>query len=149
MLGVRLSPERFGMDIQEIQSICQQLIDDHKVDFLDVSLWDVFKMPDEEKYQKQPLLDHFTSLDLKGVRLTVAGKIRNGKDVQNTLNAGVDFVTIGRSAILHHDFPKKVMNDPEFVPVSTPVSKEYLKKEGLGDEFVEYMRNWPHFVEES
>ena len=55
-------------------------------------------------------------------------------------------MTIGRSGILHHDFPAKVINDPNFEPIQTPVSKEYLKKEGLGDNFVEYMKRWPNFV---
>jgi 2,4-dienoyl-CoA reductase-like NADH-dependent reductase (Old Yellow Enzyme family) len=39
--------------------------------------------------------------------LTVAGNIRTGKDVSKILESGVDFVTIGRGGILHHDFPKK------------------------------------------
>ncbi len=38
LLGVRLSPEKFGMDIQEIKTICQQLIDGNSIDFLDISL---------------------------------------------------------------------------------------------------------------
>ncbi|NND95132.1 MAG: NADH:flavin oxidoreductase, partial [Flavobacteriales bacterium] len=63
-----------------------------------------------------------------------------------TLEQGVDFVTIGRSAILHHDFPIKIMEDFEFEPVKCPVSTEYLTKEGLGPDFIEYMRRWPYFV---
>ena len=55
LLGVRLSPERFGMDLQEIKTISQQLIDDHEIDFLDISLWNCFKMPEDEKYQNQTL----------------------------------------------------------------------------------------------
>lgn len=146
LLGVRLSPEKFGMDLFEIKSLCQQLIDEGNIDFLDISLWDCFKLPDEEKFQTYSLLEHFTSLDLKKVLLTVAGKIRSGSDVRMVLNAGVDFVTIGRSAILHHDFPVKVMEDPNFTPIETPVSKAYLQKEGLGDKFIKYMNRWPNFV---
>ena len=80
------------------------------------------------------------------MRLTVAGKIRNGEDVKNTLDSGIDFVTIGRSAILHHDFPEKVINDPNFRATETPVSREYLQKEGLGKCFIDYMSKWPNFV---
>ncbi len=147
ILGVRLSPERFGMDLEEVKTIVQQLVDGNKVDFLDISLWDCFKMPHEEKYQNKTLLKHFTDLNFKNVKLTVAGKIRNGADVFKILDAGVDFVTIGRSAILHHDFPKRVMDDPNFKCTPTPVSKTYLQNEGLSDVFVDYMRKWEGFVD--
>ena len=146
LLGVRLSPERFGMDLQEIKTISQQLIDDHGIDFLDISLWDCFKMPDDAKYQDQSLLAHVTSLNLKDVKLTVAGKIRTGKEVNAILQAGVDFVTIGRSGILHHDFPKKDIENPDFEPEKNPVSKQYLNSEGLSEKFIDYMRRWPDFV---
>jgi len=149
LLGVRLSPERFGMELPEAKTIAQQLIDEEKIDFLDVSLWDCFKLPEEEQHKGRTLLEHFTNLGLKTVKLTVAGKIRSGNDVQKILDAGVDFVTIGRSAILHHDFAQQVMNDPDFTPLETPVSAEHLRKEGLGEAFVKYMSGWPGFVEEA
>ncbi len=147
LLGVRLSPERFGMDLQEIKTISQQFVDQEKVDFLDISLWDCFKLPEEKAYQDKSLLEHVTSLDYKNVKLTVAGKISSGKDVHEILNSKVDFVTIGRSAILHHDFPKQVMENPNFKPESLPVSKAHLKDEGLSDMFINYMNRWPEFVE--
>jgi 2,4-dienoyl-CoA reductase-like NADH-dependent reductase (Old Yellow Enzyme family) len=147
LLGVRLSPEKFGMDLQEVKTISEQLANEALIDFLDISLWDCFKMPEDEKHQNLSLLEHFTSLDLKKVKLTVAGKIRSGKDVHSILDSGVDFVTIGRSGILHHDFPKQVIQNSDFKPIETPVSANYLKQEGLSDKFVEYMRRWPDFVQ--
>lgn len=146
LLGVRLSPERFGMDLLEVKKACKILIDDQKLDFLDISLWDSFKLPTEEKYQTKSLLDHFLEIDRKEVKLTVAGNIRNGKDVLNILKRGVDFVTIGRAAILHHDFPKKVIENNNFTTIKTPVSVDYLKSEGLSEKFIDYMRKWPDFV---
>lgn len=146
LLGARLSPEKVGMDIDEVKIICRQLIDEGKIDFLDISLWDSFKLPEDPRYQNSSLLEHFTSLDLKGVKLTVAGKISNGKEVQQILKSGVDFVTIGRSGILHHDFPVKVIENPDFEPIQIPVSKDYLRKEGLSDTFITYMNRWPNFV---
>jgi 2,4-dienoyl-CoA reductase-like NADH-dependent reductase (Old Yellow Enzyme family) len=152
LVGVRLSPEKFGLRLSEVKLLCQQLINSGKIDFLDVSLWDSFKYPEEEQDDEQgkekKLLEHFTELDFKNVLFTVAGKIRSGKDVNTILNAKVDFVTIGRSAILHHDFPQKVIDNPQFEPITLPVSKEYLKKEGLSDIFINYMKRWPGFVKE-
>jgi 2,4-dienoyl-CoA reductase-like NADH-dependent reductase (Old Yellow Enzyme family) len=146
LLGVRLSPERFGMKLKEVKKIAQRLIEEGNIDFLDISLWDTFKLPEEEAYQKYSLLEHFTNLDRRFVKLTVAGKIRTGQDVKKVLDAGVDFVSIGRSAILHHDFPERVMQNSDFSPVETPVSADYLRKEGLGEEFIKYMQRWDGFV---
>ncbi|MFK7936172.1 MAG: NADH:flavin oxidoreductase [Saprospiraceae bacterium] len=146
LLGVRISPERFGMKLAEMKTLCQQLVDSQQVDFLDVSLWDVFKMPEEEAHSDKTLLEHFTELDYKNVKLTVAGNIRNGEAVQKMLATKVDFVTVGRAAILHHDFPVKVMEDANFEPISLPVSRAHLRKEGLSEKFVDYMANWKGFV---
>lgn len=146
LLGVRLSPERFGMQLSEVKTICKQLINNHDIDFLDLSLWDVFKQPEENEHNNKTLLQHFTELDYKNVKWTVAGNINTGKDVQTVLDAGVDFVTIGRSAILHHDFPKQVIDKPNFVPVPLPVTETYLAKEGLSEKFVTYMKRWDGFV---
>jgi 2,4-dienoyl-CoA reductase-like NADH-dependent reductase (Old Yellow Enzyme family) len=44
-LGVRLSPERFGMDLGEILGLAGALLKDDRIDYLDMSLWDCFKPP--------------------------------------------------------------------------------------------------------
>jgi 2,4-dienoyl-CoA reductase-like NADH-dependent reductase (Old Yellow Enzyme family) len=146
LIGIRLSPERFGMDLQEIKTLAQQLIDTNQIDFLDLSLWDCFKYPEDANYQNQSLLDHFASLQLKRVKLTVAGNISTGKDVHTILESPVDVVTIGRSGILHHDFPKRVMANTNFIPQALPVTATYLQQEGLSKTFIEYMKRWPGFV---
>ena len=53
---------------------------------------------------------------------------------------------MGRAGILHHDFPKQVEKDKDFVMHSLPVSREYLGKEGLSDAFIKYMSGWDGFV---
>jgi len=146
LLGVRLSPERFGMKLSEVKEVTLRLINEGNVDFLDISLWDVFKQPQEEEHKQKSLLKHFTELFRGAVKLTVAGNIRTGNDVHKMLEAGVDFVSIGRAAILHHDFPKRVMENSDFTPITTPVSQDYLRKEGLGEDFITYMQRWDGFV---
>ena len=148
LLGVRLSPERFGMDLEEIKIVCKQLIETNKIDFLDISLWDSFKDPVEEEHKDKTLLQHFTELNRKKVLLTVAGNIRTGEDVDKIISSDVDFVTIGRAAILHHDFPNKVLENQEFIPIDTPSPKEHLRKEGLSEKFIEYLKVFKGFVEE-
>ncbi len=144
LLGVRLSPERFGMEPAEIKILSQQLIDSGAIDFLDLSLWDVFK---PSGFSDQSLLAYFTDLDRQSVRLTAAGKIHGASEASQTLEGGMDFVAIGKSAILHHDFPAQVLRNPDFRPVSTPVSRVHLEREGLGPAFIDYMERWEGFVE--
>ena len=146
LLGVRLSPERFGMHMQEIITLIGLLIKDGKIDFLDLSLWDVFKEPEEEAFKGKSLLDHFAAIDYGNIQWTVAGQIRSASSARTVIDAGADFVTIGTAAIIHHDFPKKVRMDSSFTSVSLPVTTPYLKGEGVGDNFVEYLRKRPGFV---
>ncbi len=147
-LGVRLSPERFGLDMMEIRAIAARLMAEQKIDYLDMSLWDTFKAPAHEAYQEKSLLEWFTELPRGGVRLGAAGKIRNGAEVAQAMAAGLDFVVIGRGAILHHDFPRRMAQNPHFEPVPLPVPTEHLRQEGLGPAFVDYMRTWKGFVAE-
>ena len=92
------------------------------------------------------MLNHFTELDFKNVKLTVAGKIHTAEEVNKILQSKVDFVTIGRAGILHHDFPVKVMNDANFKTIDLPVTIEHLQAQGLSDKFINYMNNWKGFV---
>lgn len=147
LIGVRLSPERFGMQLSEMKIICDRLYQEDKIDMIDLSLWDCFKLPEEEEFKDQSLLAHFASMDRKNVKMTVAGNIRTAEDVQKVIEAGVDFATIGRSAILHHDFPKLVQNDSDFEPMSLPVTRDHLKNEGLSESFINYLGNWPGFIQ--
>ena len=146
LLGVRLSPERFGIRLAEALSVCEQLIAGGEIDFLDISLWDSFKLPEEEAYQGSSLLSHFAELSRGKVLLTVAGKIMTAEHVRDVLAADVDFVTIGRGAILHHDYPRQVMNNDSFEPIALPVSRAHLAQEGLSETFIEYMNGWKGFV---
>ena len=146
VVGVRLSPERFGMKLMEARSVAQRLMQEGAIDFLDMSLWDVLKEPEEEEFRGRSLLSCFAELDRGRVRLGAAGKMMSGADAAQCLASGVDFAVIGRAAVLHHDFPIKVAADPQFHAIATPVSADYLRNEGLGPAFVDYMRRWKGFV---
>ena len=146
LLGVRLSPERFGLRLGEMITVAARLLADQKIDFLDMSLWDVFKEPEEQEFGGRTLMSYFTELDRGAVRLGVAGKIRTPQDAERTLAAGADWVMLGRAAIVHHDFPDRYRADSRFVPVETPVTRAYLASEGLSEAFIDYMAGWKGFV---
>lgn len=146
-LGVRLSPERFGIKLMESCEVAQRLMHEAKVDYLDMSLWDVFKEPVEPEHQGRSLMSYFAELERGDVRLGVAGKVKSAEAVRACLDAGVDFVLLGRAAILHHDFPARSAADSSFAATAIPVSADYLRAEGLSDAFVTYMSTWRGFVE--
>ena len=146
MLGVRLTPERFGVKLGEAIKIAQRVMTEDKVDFLDMSLWDVFKEPEEAEYQGRTLMSYFTELDRHNTRLGVAGKIRTPQEAEATIAAGADWVMLGRAAMLQHDFPNRYRADPAFKPVEMPVPRQYLKDEGISEQFQAYIQGrWPEF----
>ncbi|MBS1717040.1 MAG: NADH:flavin oxidoreductase [Armatimonadetes bacterium] len=145
-VGLRISVERYGVELMEAVEVARWVLADPRFDYLDLSLWDVDKEPKEEQY-KGLLRSYFTSLPRSGVRLGAAGKIGSGAAIQSVLDDGFDFVSIGRGAILHHDFAKRVLADPTFEQRDLPVTEAYLASEGLGPPFIKYMRGRPGFVE--
>ncbi|MFV0259624.1 MAG: NADH:flavin oxidoreductase [Acidimicrobiales bacterium] len=152
ILGVRISPERFGIPLAEAVELAGTLLTDPRVDFLDVSLWDTFKTPNETTPNETApdagrlLAGYFADLPRHGVALGFAGKLYRPADVDRAMDLGADFVLLGRAAILMHDFPDRYRVDPSFTPVTPPVSRAYLAEEGLSEPFVEYMNGWEGFV---
>ncbi len=145
-LGVRLSPERFGQRTEEIRDLAAALLTDTRLDYVDMSLWDLDKPAHEEAFQGKPLLEIFTKLPRKGVALGAAGKLYSAAQCQTALDRGLDFVVVGRAAILHHDFPERAAGDSGFRMTDLPVSREYLQRERLGKSFIDYMATWEGFV---
>ena len=146
-LSVRLSPERFGMKTAEIIEVFSWLVE-RGVDFIDMSLWDVFKESADPDFAGRRLVDIFAGLERGATKLAVAGKLYSAADAQRAIDAGADMPVIGRGAILHHDFARRAMADASFTMRELPVTPETLAEEGLSDGFVRYMRSWKGFVTE-
>ena len=53
-LGLRLSPERYGLRLAEMRDVAQEVMGQGKVDYLDMSCWDAGKAPEEAAF-KRPL----------------------------------------------------------------------------------------------
>ena len=139
-VGLRLSPERFGIQLAEARELARQVMAGGQLDYLDLSLWDVFKEPVEPAHKGKPLIDHFTDLPRHGTRLGVAGKLMTAANAKACLEHGADFVLIGRAAILHHDFARRAIADAGFQSVPRPVTQAYLAGEGVGPAFIHYLK---------
>ena len=147
-LGLRISPERFGLRFAEQREVAGWMLGSGDLDYVDMSLWDCFKAPVEADYATKPLIDWFADLPRGETRLGAAGKLTRAGDLRRLTDAGADFVILGRAAILNHDFPKQYAANPDFHATSIPVSRAYLAAEGLSPTFIEYMNNWKGFVAE-
>jgi 2,4-dienoyl-CoA reductase-like NADH-dependent reductase (Old Yellow Enzyme family) len=142
-LGLRVSPERFGLKLAEIRDVAAEVLLQGKIDYLDLSLWDVNKEPAEESFPRgRTLMSYFTDLPRGAVRLGAAGKIMSAADAAKALEDGCDFVLIGRAAILRHDFPERVRQGAHYTSPALPVTAQHLRDEG----FVRYMSSWKGFV---
>jgi 2,4-dienoyl-CoA reductase-like NADH-dependent reductase (Old Yellow Enzyme family) len=139
-LGLRLSPERFGLVFEEMLALSSELLASGQLDYLDMSLWSCFRPPVDPAFAHRRLVDWYADLPRGETRLGVAGKLMSGEDVRAVLDAGVDFPIIGRAAILAADFPKRVQADPDYQSPPTPVSPDHLRRERLSQRFVDYMR---------
>ena len=136
--------------MSEALALAQQVMAGGQIDYLDMSLWDCFKPPQDPAYADRPLIEHFAALPRHGTRLGVAGKIMDAATAQRCLDAGADFVLIGRGAMLHHDFARRALADPAFRCIERPVSRAHLQAEGLGPAFIKYVTStWPRFVAEA
>jgi 2,4-dienoyl-CoA reductase-like NADH-dependent reductase (Old Yellow Enzyme family) len=113
-----------------------------------MSLWDCFKEPQEEDFKGKTLLQHFSELERGNTRLGVAGNIKTPQAATKAMEEDIDWVMLGRAAILNHNFPILYADNPEFEPPMIPVKAEYLAQEGLSPKFISYMSNWG-FIEEN
>ena len=131
-LGLRLSPERFGLKLAEIVEVARGILADGKIDYLDLSLWDYAKEPMEEEFKGRSLMSYFADLPRGEVRLGCAGKVMTPGRRAGLPGAGMDFVLLGRAAILHHDYPQRLAADPAFTPVADPGHRRPPARRGPG-----------------
>lgn len=139
-IGLRLSPERFGLELPEMVRLAADMLACGKLDYLDMSLWDFRKAPEDQAFAGQSLMRLFTELPRHGTALGVAGKIMTAADCHAALDAGGDYVAIGRAGIIAHDMPKRVLADPAYSGPILPVDADLLRAEGVSDVFVSYLR---------
>ena len=146
-VGLRLTPERMGIELDDaVETACWALTSG-LLDYLDMSLWDVRKEPVEAAHAGTRLIDHFTRLERGRTRLAVAGKILGTADAQWCLDQGADAAVIGTGAILQRDFATRALADADFRSIDQPVTRDHLAAEHLGPAFIDYLATgWDDFV---
>ncbi|MCZ9881637.1 NADH:flavin oxidoreductase [Arthrobacter sp. B2a2-09] len=146
-LGLRLSTERFGLQVAEIRDVAAEAIHTGSIDYLDMALHDIDKTTDEDEFKGRTLLSLFTDLPRGNVKLGASGKVMSARKAAAALQTGCDFVMIGRAAILQPGFPKRVQHDHDHRSPELPVTQTHLEEAGLSPAFINYMREgWDDFV---
>lgn len=145
-VGLRLSPERYGIPLAEGLRLAGETLTAGHLDHLDMSLWDAFRAPADIS-SADLTIDRLAALERGDTLLGVAGHLRSAKDAQWAIDRGVDFVSIGRAAIAHHDFAARVVADADFAADSPPYSRARLASESVSPAFQDYLAaGWDGFV---
>lgn len=137
-LGLRLTPEGYGVTVAEARETARSVLTTGLLDFLDMSLWDVTMRPRDPSVEGR-LIEHFTDLPRHGALLGVAGGVTSAQEARWCLEQGADFVTVGIGAILHHDFAARSIADPGFRARERPVPAADLRAEHVGRAFIDYL----------
>ncbi|GAA0968692.1 NADH-dependent flavin oxidoreductase [Nocardioides aquaticus] len=146
-VGLRLTPERMGIELGEFREVAGSVLASGRLDYLDVSMWDVRKAPHDTERWDGLLVDHVVDLPRHGARLGLAGEIKSAADAAWCLSRGADFVLVATGATLHHDFARRAVADAGFRAVDQPVTRQHLAAEAVGPVFVDYLaENWDDFV---
>lgn len=149
-VGLRLTPEGNGITVPEGREVAAQVLASGLLDYLDMSLWDVFMKPRGDIREDDPerlLIDHFVDLPRHGARLGVAGKVLSAADAAWCLDRGADFVSVGMGAILHHDFAASAVADAGFTAITPPVTRDHLLAECVSPTFVDYLgQGWEGLI---
>lgn len=148
LVGIRISPEdKFdyrGINFDDSLALSELLIA-NGADFLDISTWDSKKKPDKYPNIEKPIITWLREKLGDAVPLFVAGKIWTPQDALDAIQAGADFVALGKVAIGNPTWPsiaQNMTNDILFPPYTTV----HLQQAGLGTDFINYMKKWENFV---
>jgi len=146
LVGVRISPEynQIGVVMEDSLDLVDLLVES-EIDFLHISCWDCFTSPthsDDPRMVTEILAERLANR----LPLISCGAAWSTKHAQQIMEQGADLVGVARAAIGHSDWASHLDN-PDYDPQRPPYTAEHLHSEGLGEKFIEYMRNWKDFVE--
>ena len=147
-VGVRISPvdvwaER-GLILEDGVQVSRWLAEDG-ADFVHLSLSDASGEAPHEPGRGVVARAVRDALPAE-VPVFAAGGIWTREEAERAVEAGVDVVVLGRSAIAHADWPR-VSTTPEWEPHRPKWDPEHLRAAAVGSAFLEYLNRFPGLVE--
>jgi 2,4-dienoyl-CoA reductase-like NADH-dependent reductase (Old Yellow Enzyme family) len=146
-IGLRISMERYGVSVEDARWVAARVLKEEVIDYLDLAVWDYRKTVTEGEFKGRTLLSVFTDLPRGSVRLGVSGHVISVKQAAEVLDAGCDFVMLGKAAVLDPSFPENASRDGKHSAPALPVTADWLRRSGLSEPFINYMRTWSGFVD--
>ena len=145
-LGLRISMEQYGVSVSDARWVAARVLKEGVIDYLDLAVWDYQKIATDEPFKGRTLLSIFTDLPRGSVRLGASGHVMSAKQAVEVLEAGCDFVMLGKAAVLDPSFPENANTDADYSAPALPVTADWLRRSGLSEPFINYMRTWNGFV---
>jgi len=146
-VGIRLSPvdgwQRRGLRLADGLQV-GRWVAEHGVDFVHLSLGDAAGPPAHE--EGPAVATAFREALPDDVVLLAAGGVRDRGGAERALGAGLDVVAVGRAAIAHPDWPRRV-EEAAWQPAPTPWSRELLREAVVGDALFAYLGRFAGLVE--
>ncbi|ECG0758936.1 NADH-dependent flavin oxidoreductase [Salmonella enterica] len=111
LLGYRLSPEESGdggLRINDSQALAGQLEKETLIDYLHISLHDVLTDRPQGSEGKDTILARFVEQFNGRLPLLAAGKITSSQAAQQSLDAGLSLVALGRTIVMNPNWMELV-----------------------------------------
>lgn len=144
VVAVRLSPEGYGQDPDEVLAVAREL-GEQGADIIHISLKKYHHSFRSGRYQGQPIVEVYRRELPPKVAVAVAGGIVTAADGKRALALGADFCALGKIAIGNPEWPNLVATGHE-EPALPPYSPAYLHQRQVSPAFVDYLRKFPGFV---
>ena len=147
-VGVRISPvdvwARRGLLLDDGVQVSQWLAEDG-ADFVHLSLSDASGEPPHEPGRGSVARAVRDALPAS-VPVFAAGGLWTREDTGRAVEAGVDVIVLGRSAIVHPDWPR-ASTEPDWEPHRPKWDPDHLRAAAVGPAFLEYLNRFPGLVE--
>lgn len=142
LIGIRLSPEGMGLDLDENMQIAEWLVQDG-IDFLDLSL-NAALAPSQKYTAKQDttITRFFRERLGRDLPIIAGGAVQTSAQAALTLEQGATFVSLGRISIGNTQWPSLIKAEG-YQPILPPYTPEYLMSIGTSAQFIGYLRTLP------
>jgi 2,4-dienoyl-CoA reductase-like NADH-dependent reductase (Old Yellow Enzyme family) len=146
-LGVRLSPERFGMDLAEVRAPSRSGSwprDRSTISTCRSGTWARSRRTRRSRAAASCRTSRSSSAAACGS--ASQGKSRARPTRWPAWRQASTSCSSAARRSCSTIFPLQAAAEPAFAPAGLPVTPAYLAAEGLGEAFITYMRRWPGFV---
>lgn len=145
---VRISPvdlhARLGLTLGDSVQVAKWLAEDG-ADVIHLSLREAWgPAPHEE--DRSAVVSKIKEAVGNRAMVAAAGGIWTQEDAQRLFDAGGDIAVVGKAAIVHPDWPIASLR-PDFEPIKSNWTVDYLRSVDVGERFIEYLKKFPGLVQ--